>query len=70
MKRTASSRLRTTTLPFRVRGGSNLNSGIGALPTSTSLYAELKGIRAPLAFVSTCVVNATALPKRRQTIAT
>src|SRR5262249_15760124 len=27
MKRTASSRLRTTTLPFRVKGGSNLNSG-------------------------------------------
>ena len=28
MKRTASSRLRTTMLPFRVKGGSNLNSGI------------------------------------------
>src|SRR5215831_8703161 len=28
MKRTASSRLRTTTSPFRVRGGSNLNSVI------------------------------------------
>ena len=26
---TASSRLRTTMLPFRVKGGSNLNSGIG-----------------------------------------
>jgi putative ABC transport system substrate-binding protein len=40
------------------------------LPTSTTLYAELKGIGAPLAFVSACVVNATALPKRRQTMAT
>src|SRR6516164_7107854 len=28
MKRAASSRLRTTTLPFRVKGGSNLNSVI------------------------------------------
>jgi len=50
MKRTASSRLRTTTLPFSVKGGSNLNSvialSLGAINTDpNSLCKKLLACR-------------------------